>query len=56
MKRGETACLIHHPETPGREPDELKWPSDGELICVRVGARVMRGDCLFHLGGPQAGP
>ena len=56
VKRGETACLIHHPETPGREPDELKWPSDGELICVRVGARVMRGDCLFHLGGPQAGP
>jgi hypothetical protein len=56
VKAGQPACLIHHPETPGREPEALAFPSDGELICMRVPARVMRGDCLFHLGGPRPGP
>jgi len=52
VRAGQPAGLIHRPETPGREPLELAYPADGELICQRVPARVIRGDCLLHLAKP----
>jgi hypothetical protein len=50
VKRGQPAALIHHPETPGREPVELYFEDDGVILAKRQGARVVRGDCLYHIG------
>ena len=52
VHKGQPAALIHRPETPGRPPIEVAFPADGELICQRVPARVVRGDCLLHLARP----
>lgn len=49
---GQPAARIHFPETPGRAPLELPFPADGKLLCLRVPARVIRGDCLLHLAAP----
>ena len=46
---GQPAALIHHPETPGREPDTVTFNASGLVLCKRVPARVERGDCVFHL-------
>lgn len=56
VRKGQPAALIHRPETPGREPIELAFPADGEQICLRVPARVIRGDCLLHLAAPIERP
>ncbi len=56
VRKGQPAVLIHRPETPGRAPIEMAFPADGELICLRVPARVIRGDCVLHLARPIATP
>ncbi len=48
--KGQPAALIHQPETPGRPPIELAFDVDGVILARRQGARVERGDCLYHLG------
>jgi predicted deacylase len=47
---GQAAGRIHCPETPWAPPVELTFPSGGFVLCRRVPARTMRGDCLFGLG------
>ena len=50
MEKGQLAGLIHTPETPWREPTEVRFDETGLVVCKRVPGRVERGDCLFHLG------
>jgi predicted deacylase len=47
---GQAAGRIHCPETPWLPPVELAFPGAGFVLCRRVPARTMRGDCLFGLG------
>lgn len=50
VKAGDAAALIHFPETPGKDPIEVRFEADGVVLAKRVPARSERGDCLFHLG------
>ncbi|TNE41079.1 MAG: deacylase [Alphaproteobacteria bacterium] len=50
VEPGQLAALIHRPETPGREPVELYFEKKGVILAKRQPARVIRGDCLFHIG------
>jgi predicted deacylase len=47
---GQAAGRIHFPETPWAPPVELAFRGGGFVLCRRVPARTMRGDCLFGLG------
>jgi predicted deacylase len=47
---GQIAGQMHFPETPTRVPVEVVFPGGGFVLCRRVPARSMRGDCLFGLG------
>ncbi|MFO1061401.1 MAG: succinylglutamate desuccinylase/aspartoacylase family protein [Dongiaceae bacterium] len=49
---GQPAALVHRPETPGLAPVEIAFEAGGIVLARRVPARVVRGDCLFQLGGP----
>lgn len=46
---GTPAARIHMPESPWLPPVELAFKAAGIVLCKRVPARTMRGDCLFHL-------
>jgi len=47
---GDLAGYVHQPETPGAAPEPVHFTAAGLVICKRIPGRVMRGDCLFHLG------
>lgn len=47
---GDTAALIHFPNTPERPPEKVLFEGNGSVICKRVPAQVRAGDCLFQLG------
>lgn len=47
---GQTAGLIHFPDTPWREPSVAVFRRAGTVLCKRMPCRTERGDCLFHLG------
>ncbi len=47
---GQPAGCIHFPETPWAPPVALTFPTGGFVLCKRVPARTMRGDCLFGVG------
>ena len=46
---GTPAARIHVPETPWLPPVELAFKAAGIVMCKRIPARTLRGDCLFHL-------
>lgn len=46
---GTPAARIHFPESPWTPPVELSFKAAGIVLCKRIPARTMRGDCLFHL-------
>lgn len=46
---GTPAARIHVPESPWLPPVELAFKAGGIVLCKRIPARTMRGDCLFHL-------
>ena len=48
--QGQPAARIHTPETPWAEAETIRFARDGMVLCKRVPGRVVRGDCLFHLG------
>ena len=50
VRKGQPAALIHLPETPWAPPTETQFLRDGFVLCRRMPGRVVRGDCLFHLG------
>ena len=54
VQRGQLAGLIHTPETPWREPAEVRFDQSGLVVCKRIPGRTERGDCLFHLGADLA--
>lgn len=47
---GQPAARIHTPETPWAPAETVHFACDGFVLCKRMPARVVRGDCLFHLG------
>ncbi|TGS44024.1 deacylase [Mesorhizobium sp. M8A.F.Ca.ET.173.01.1.1] len=49
VESGQTAGLLHFPDTPWREPVAVRFASSGFVICKRVPALSQRGHCLFHL-------
>ena len=49
VARGDLAGCIHFPEEPGRPAREVRFDSDGVVVCRRVQTPVVTGDCLAHL-------
>lgn len=52
---GAFAGAIYSPETPWREPREVRFRVSGKVVCQRAPGRTRRGDCLFHLATPYSG-
>lgn len=50
VRAGQPAARIHAPETPWAAPETVAFARDGFVLCKRMPGRVVRGDCLFHLG------
>jgi len=50
VSAGDIAARIHYPETPGKEPTEVRFEQDGVVLAVNLPARIKRGVCLYHLG------
>jgi uncharacterized protein len=50
VMKGEVAGYTHFPETPGKPSEPLYFEADGVVVCKRIPARVIRGDCVFQLG------
>lgn len=50
VNEGDLAGTIHCPEIPWKEAVAVHFETSGTLICKRIPGRVMRGDCLYHLG------
>jgi predicted deacylase len=50
VTKGQSAGMIHFPDTPWREPTPVAFAHDGLVICKRIPGKSQRGDCLFHLG------
>lgn len=46
---GETVALLHHPETPGKDPDAVTSPYPGIVLAMRAMAQTRRGDALFQI-------
>ncbi len=46
---GEIVAMIHHPETPGRDADQVTSPYDGIVLAMRAMAQVRRGDALYQI-------
>ena len=49
VEAGASAGAIHSPETPWREPQQVRFRVSGKVVCQRTPGRTRRGDCLFHL-------
>lgn len=49
VAENETVALIHHPETPGLEPDAVISPYGGLVLAMRAIAQVRRGDALLQI-------
>lgn len=52
VEEGQTVALLHHPDTPGREPTPVAAAGAGMVLCQRVPALTQRGDCLYQLAEP----
>ena len=50
VKKGEIAGYVHTPENPGSKPETVYFDAGGVVVCQRIPGRVLRGDCLYHLG------
>ncbi|MSO93029.1 MAG: deacylase [Rhodospirillales bacterium] len=49
VKKGQPAGAVQFPETPWREAVVVRFQRAGLVLCKRIGGRVQRGDCVFHL-------
>ena len=49
VEEGQPAGWIHFPDSPLRQPEELKFAISGVVACRRVPSLTKRGDCLFKL-------
>jgi len=52
VSAGQAVARLHHPDTPGRAPTEVHAHAPGMVLCQRVPALTLRGDCLFELAVP----
>jgi len=52
IRAGELVARLHHPDTPGRAPTDVRSPEDGLVLCKRIPALSQRGDCLYQLAEP----
>ena len=50
----EIVALIHHPDTPGKAPDEVASPYGGMVLAMRAMAQVRRGDALYQIAADPA--
>ena len=50
VNKGDLAGYVHTPETPGSGPEPMYFDAGGVVVCQRIPGRIMRGDCLYHLG------
>jgi len=48
----QAVALLHHPDTPGKPPTEIRAHAAGVVLCQRAPALTQRGDCLFELAVP----
>lgn len=49
VAEGDTVGLIHRPDTPWREPEPVRSPYTGFVLCKRPLARVERGDAVYQI-------
>jgi uncharacterized protein len=49
VSEGEVVGLIHHPDTPWKQPEELLSPYDGMVLCKRALGQVERGDAVCQV-------
>jgi len=49
VKKDDLVARIHFPDTPWRLPEDIHCEVAATVICKRVPARVICGDCLFEL-------
>ena len=54
VEPGETAGVIHFPDTPWRAPVPVTFERGGIVLCRRFPGWARRGDCLYQLGTPVA--
>ncbi len=52
VQAGQGAALIHDPATPGQAPQRMVFEGPGIVVCQRVPAQAVVGDCLFQIGSP----
>ena len=52
VRAGEVAGVVHPVDDPERDGAEVRFATDGIVVCRRVPARTMRGDYLLHVGEP----
>ena len=48
--KGEIAAYLHFPETLGKPSEAIYFEVDIVVVCKRIPARVIRGDCVFQIG------
>lgn len=49
VAKGAVVGQIHHPETPGKNPDDVISPYGGIILCKRAMGQVRRGDAVFQI-------
>ena len=52
VRAGDVAGIVHPVDDPEREGAEVRFSTDGIVVCRRFPARTIRGDYLFHVGEP----
>ena len=52
VKAGDVAGVVHPVNDPERDGAEVRFSTDGIVVCRRVPVRTIRGDYLFHVGEP----
>ncbi len=52
VKAGDIAGVVHPVDDPERDGAEVRFTTEGVVLCRRVPARAIRGDHLFHVGQP----
>lgn len=49
VAEGEDVGMIHHPDTPWRDPALVRSPYTGLVLCKRALGRVNRGDAVYQI-------
>lgn len=49
VSQNDIVALIHHPQTPWKDVDEVRTPYGGMILCKRALGQVERGDAVFQI-------